>query len=633
MVTENHFKELKHKTLEHFWGYKIFRDKQEEIIDAVLQGKDSLVLLPTGGGKSLCYQLPALLLEGTCLVVSPLLALMKDQVYQLKSRGIEAEYISSELEDHDAEEIYSLCKEGVTKILYVSPERLINPVFINRLQDIEISFLAVDEAHCISEWGQDFRPGYEHIRDFRKIIPDCSCIALTATATPKVMEQIKSKLELNNELVFRKSFKRENIKILCEEISDKYQRIYYLLHYTHSSGIIYTRTRKEAEQLTDFLQQKGLQNVDYYHAGLSTKERHEKQNKWLLSSSNILVSTNAFGMGIDKEDVGFVIHYSPPASVENYYQEIGRAGRNSEQSYAYLFWNEQELKNFDDILQQQIPDKKEFANILTYLYSTFQITENEMPEATFELDRQKVRNFTKCSSAKINTVLNFLDHQEIIYFKSKKGLSSLELKMNADEIELLPKKDSYFIEMLLRSLAGLSSYKVQFNEQKLAEKIGTNTSDLKVRIKELHDKNHLSYLDGENTTVKFLQPRNDHFFTGKYWNLFRQIQKNKLQKWEEIKYFIRDKDYCKNRLILTYFGEKVNRDCGTCYTCEQKRKTLGGSQTSAEIIEILTRQPFTLEEISAQLNFRKKEVILDELITLLDSGKVKMFNFRTYMLA
>ena len=350
MISTSDFHELKLQTLKHFWGHTTFREQQEAIIDDVLSGHDVVALLPTGGGKSLCYQLPALLLQGTCLVISPLLALMRDQVTQLKANGIEAEYLSSELEDFQTEIIFSRCRDGLTRLLYVSPERLNNPVFLDNIRDIELSFIAVDEAHCISEWGQDFRPSYQNIKAFRNEYPGLSCLALTATATPKVLDEITNRLELRNPVIYQMSFKRGNIKVFTDQIADKYQRIHDLLRYTKNAGIIYTRTRREAEELTRFLKSKNITHVDYYHAGLTLKEKRQRQQHWLQSRDQVLISTNAFGMGIDKENVRFVIHYSCPASLENYYQEIGRAGRDGDESYAFLLWNEQELQAFDQLL-------------------------------------------------------------------------------------------------------------------------------------------------------------------------------------------------------------------------------------------------------------------------------------------
>ncbi|UTX50817.1 ATP-dependent DNA helicase RecQ [Chryseobacterium sp. MA9] len=632
MISPQDFQKLKYDTLKYFWGYTEFRDAQEEIINAVVNEKDTLVLLPTGAGKSLCYQLPALLKEGTCLVVSPLLALMKDQVNQLKSRGIEAEYLSSELDEYDAETIYDRCKEGLTKLLYVSPERLTNTQFIQNMQEIQLSFIAVDEAHCISEWGQDFRPSYQNIKGFRSNNPEIPCLALTATATPKVLEEIKNKLELRKPFVFQKSFKRENIKIFTDEVSDKFQRVFDILKYSNDSGIVYVRTRKEAELLTEFLKKNQLKNVDYFHAGLTTKEKNARQNLWNNSDNHVLISTNAFGMGIDKDNVRFVIHYSPAASLENYYQEIGRAGRDGKDSFAFMLWNKQELLNFDQILKNQIPNKAEFLKIISYLYSIFQVAEFELPEKTFQLNTLGIQNFTKLSKAKINNILNFLHNQEIIYYNENKSLSSLELFIKADEIDQLPQKDAYFMELLFRTVSGITTHKVMFSEQQVSNKINVSVPLIKERLKELQQKNYLEYIDGALSSIKFLKPRDERAVNSAYWKLFEHIQRNKIQKWEEMKFYVENNEYCKMKLILSYFGEKKSKNCGQCSVCEKNKQSMFGKNISQQIVNLLAKKPATIEELSIQLSYHSKENILENLIFLLDSGKVRMLNFRTYEL-
>ena len=633
MISPQDFHQLKFQTLKHFWGYETFRDSQEEIINSLIDGKDTLALLPTGGGKSLCYQLPALILEGTCLVISPLLALMKDQVYQLKNSGIEAEYLSSELDDFDAEIIFNRCKNGLTKLLYVSPERLTNRTFLQNLEEIQISFLAVDEAHCISEWGQDFRPSYQNIKQFRENLKNIPVLALTATATAKVLAEIQQKLSLKNANIFQRSFRRTNIKMIADKIADKYEMVLNIMKYNNSSGIIYVRSRKETEELTKFLQRNQIQNVDFFHAGLPLKEKNAKQKLWIQSPNHVLISTNAFGMGIDKDQVRFVIHFSPAQSIENYYQEIGRAGRDGLESYAYLLWNEQELTNFDQMLRNQIPSKAEFLKIISYLYSTFQIAENDLPENIFQLHIQKIQNFTKTSLAKIRNVLNFLHNQEFIFFNSNQSLSSLELKMAPEELELLSQNDSYFIELLLRTFSGFTTHKIMFSEKTLSNKINSDPHLIKERLKELQRKGYLEYIDGALSSIKFLKPREDRHFNGKYWNLFEQIQKNKLQKWEEMKFFVQDSDFCKMKLILSYFGEKNVKNCGQCSVCEKQKESVFGRNISAEILQVLQHKPSNVEEIAIKLNYYEKENILENLIFLLDSGQVKMLNFRTYMIS
>jgi ATP-dependent DNA helicase RecQ len=632
MISPQDFQKLKYDTLKYFWGYTDFRDSQEEIINAVINEKDTLVLLPTGAGKSLCYQLPALLKEGTCLVVSPLLALMKDQVNQLKSRGIEAEYLSSELDEYDAEAVYDRCKEGLTKLLYVSPERLTNTQFIQNMEEIQLSFIAVDEAHCISEWGQDFRPSYQNIKGFRNNHPEIPCLALTATATPKVLEEIKNKLELKNPFVFQKSFKRENIKIFTDEVSDKFQRVFDILKYSNDSGIVYVRTRKEAELLAEFLKKNQLKNVDYFHAGLTTKEKNARQNLWNNSDNHVLISTNAFGMGIDKDNVRFVIHYSPAASLENYYQEIGRAGRDGKESFAFMLWNKQELLNFDQVLKNQTPNKAEFLKIISYLYSIFQVAEFELPEKTFQLNSLSIHNFTKLSKAKINNVLNFLHNQEIVYYNDYKSLSSLELFIKADEIDQLPQKDAHFIELLFRNISGITTHKVMFSEQQVSNKINISVPLIKERLKELQQKNYLEYIDGALASIKFLKPRDERAVNSAYWKLFEHIQRNKIQKWEEMKFYVENNDYCKMKLILAYFGEKNSKNCGQCSVCEKNKQSIFGKNISQQIISLLAKKSATIEELSIQLSYHSKENILENLIFLLDSGKVRMLNFRTYAL-
>lgn len=632
MISQQDFQKLKYDTLKYFWGYDDFRDSQENIIDSVISEKDNLVLLPTGAGKSLCYQLPALLKEGTCLVISPLLALMKDQVHQLKSRGIEAEYLSSELDEYDAETIYDRCREGLTKLLYISPERLTNSQFLQNIEDIQLSFIAVDEAHCISEWGQDFRPSYQNIKEFRKNHPEIPCLALTATATPKVLEEIKIKLELRKPAIFQKSFKRDNIRILTEEVADKFQRVFDILKYTQDSGIVYVRTRKEAELLTEFLKKNQLKNVDFFHAGLTTKEKNTRQATWNKSDNYVLISTNAFGMGIDKDNVRFVIHYSPAPSLENYYQEIGRAGRDGKESFAFMLWNQQELMNFDEILKNQIPNKAEFLKIISYLYSIFQVAEYELPEKVFQLNIQGIQNFTRLSRAKISNVLNFLHNQEIIYHNDNKSLSSLELLIKPDEIDQLVQKDAYFIELMLRTISGITTHKVMFSEQQVSNKIGTAVPLIKERLKELQQKNYLEYVDGALSSIKFLKPRDERAVNGTYWKLFEHIQKNKIQKWEEMKFYIQNSSHCKMKLILTYFGEKNTKNCGQCSVCEKNKQSIFGKNISQQIISILAKNPATIEELSIQLSYHSKNNILENLIFLLDSGKVRMLNFRTYAL-
>lgn len=630
MQSKQEIRRILLQTLKNFWDYDDFRDAQEEIIFSVIERKDTLALLPTGGGKSMCYQLPALVMEGMCVVISPLLALMKDQVFQLQSIGIEAEYLSAELDDSEQEIIYEKAIRGDIKILYISPERLSNSIFLKKIIEVGLSFIAVDEAHCISEWGQDFRPSYQHIREFRKVVGELPCLALTATATPKVIADIREKLGLEKIQIFQKSYQRENLKIFTEEISDKYQKVFNFLKYNPVSGIIYVRTRKDAEELAQFLARQGLKNVDFYHAGLSVKDKNERQRKWQWSNQEVLIATNAFGMGIDKENVRFVIHFSPSASLENYYQEIGRAGRDGKESNVFLLWNEQELTEIDDILYQQIPNKTEFLRIVYSLYSKFQIAEAENSDMVFQLNLSEIQKSTYLSYAKIRNILKFLHNQEIIYWNNYKTPSTIELKLTPDDLEHLPPKESYFVEVLFRSLAGIGIGKISFNEKTLSNKFGINQEDVQKRILSLQEKGFLEYINGNQDSVKFIMHRNDRWIEGKVWKLFEQIQRNKLQKWEEMKYFIRNKDFCKMKLILAYFGEQKVENCGKCNVCLGKK----GKEYSLEeeILNLLRSSPMSFDELRIKKYEVEKEVLLESLIGLLNLEKIKMLNYKTYMI-
>lgn len=631
MQTKEEIRKILLDTLKEFWGYDAFREGQEELIFSILNGKDTLALLPTGGGKSLCYQLPALVSEGLCLVVSPLLALMKDQVFQLKGKDIDAEYISSELDEEEQENIYNRAINGEIKLLYISPERLSNSLFLEKIKDIAVSFIAIDEAHCISEWGQDFRPSYQNIKEFREVLGKFPCLALTATATPKVVADIREKLGLQEPYIFQKSYKRENLEIFTQKVSDKYQRIFDFLKSNRQSGIIYVRTRRDAEDLVEFLKRKNIDNVDFYHAGLSSAEKNERQNLWQKLDDYVLVSTNAFGMGIDKDNVRFVVHFSPSPSLENYYQEIGRAGRDGAMSRVFLLWNEQEFLDIDDILQNQIPSKREFTQTISFLYSIFEVGEGELFEKSFNLNWLKLQNLAKISRAKIKNIINFLHNQEIIYWNNFQSPSVIELKINVEDLDTINPKDAYFVEFLLRNISGVGSYKAKFNEYVLQQKYGANYQDFKDKILDLEKKGYLEYIDGNQDSITFLKNRNSREIEGKYWNLFEKIQKNKLQKWEEMKYFVKDTNFCKMKMILAYFGEKKSENCGKCNVCKsEKESNFVGLEK--EILTILQKNPATIDELSIALYQYDKEKVMDSVKVLLNLNKIKMLNYKTYII-
>lgn len=626
--------ELKLKEfLHYYWGYEDFRSPQQEIVTNILDGKDTVALLPTGAGKSICYQLPAVLCEGVCIVISPLLALIKDQVTQLMQRGISVGFISSEQTLEQQYKVFDQLRAKELKLLYIAPERLQNRDFLQIIMEIEISFLAVDEAHCISEWGNDFRPSYQNIYQFRDYLTEfhgsaVPCIALTATATPKVLEEIIEKLQLDNPQVFKKSFERPNLELNLYRTENKIGHIEQVLKNNPGSGIIYCRTRAETFSLFKALKERNF-DVDYYHAGLTNSEKIKKQKSWTMSNSKVLISTNAFGMGIDKENVRLVIHYSLPYSLENYYQEVGRAGRDGILSQAYLFWNENEFSDAYTALMNTIPTKSEFEKIVLYLYSAFSVAPNELPETSFEFDFTKFQKSLKLHKNKIINTLDFLNNSNCIFWKS--DISDSVLKFNFPP-SFLDKntfgKDTFLLERISRIVNGVFSHEVKFREKKLATYLSIPSEMLHELLQKYNQRNELLYINGNNQRIKFLQPRNDKLCFSKAWNTFRQIQQNRIQKFKELEFFVQTNKYCRMRLILGYFGEKSTKNCGHCDVCTHKTKE--ETNTSAEIIKFITQKPRNIEEIIQEFRHQETEKLMDELQELLSEEKIKMLNFNTY---
>ena len=387
--------------------------------------------------------------------------------------------------------------------------------------------------------------------------------------------------------------------------------------------------RKDVDMVYEMLIANNIK-AERYHAGLNDEERKEAQERFIYDKADVMVATNAFGMGIDKDNVKFVIHLSPSSTLENYYQEIGRAGRNGDEAIAVLLWNDQELTHIDEIFRNQIPSKSEYQKILTYFYSMFQIGDNDLPEKTFSLEIQKLNNLTKLSKAKIRNILSFLHNQELIYHKSSSSASTIQSFVKPEELEQLNPSDAFFLELLFRNLPGLAIQKVYFSDAAFCNKNSFDIQTFKLKLKQMQKAGYLEYLDGGQQAIKFLKPRNDRHLFGEYWQLFNNIQQNKLRKWEENKFYVRDTDFCKMKLILNYFGEADAENCGKCSVC--RKRTASKRNLSSEIILQLEKKPMTLDEMSASLHFYQRETVSETIIFLLDIGKVKMLNYKTYML-
>lgn len=621
-------KEL-YDNLQNIWGYNEFKENQLEIIESVLKGFDTIALLPTGGGKSICFQLPALLSQGLCLVVSPLLALMKDQVQRLNSLGVRGAFISSEMSELEIRNLFEAIVNQEIKILYISPERLNSQMFLEFISNIKISFIAIDEAHCISEWGNDFRPSYQNIQLLRDIFPKIGFLALTATATPQVIQNIQLKLKLKNPKLFKSTFNRPKFHIQCLEVEDKHLRLLNELRFRKESGIIYVRTRREAEFVVGFLHQHQVKNVAFYHAGLPFDQKNQLQNFWNERHDFVLVSTNAFGMGIDKANVRFVIHFSAPNSIENYYQEIGRAGRDGVAAYALTLWNHAELSNLDDQLSDQVSSKLEFEKAVSLLFSSVGIANYDQNYDWFELSVQNLIKNAGFSRKKLKSITDFLHQQQILILKDKLSKSQIELMIRLEDLEFLPRSHSYFIEKLVRFLPAMGSGQVYFHHQKLVELFNVEWKLIEMQLRDMERLNYLRFLDGSQVLIKFLITRNDRDVVNVYWPLYKEIQTNKIRKWEEMKYFLKNTDDCRMRMILAYFGEKTKQNCMYCDYCKREYPHTG---LDLQLLKILNSHALGLDELSVLLNSFERTDIYNELCLLLDTHKIKMLDFKTYMI-
>ncbi len=611
------------------FGYREFKDTQWETIQSVLMGRDTLVSLSTGGGKSICFQFPALVSEGIVLVISPLLALIKDQIYNLAKHNIPAVSIHSGTDPSGFNEILNQIKNNELRIVYISPERLTNATFIAAFQGIKTSLIAVDEAHCVSVWGQDFRPAYKQIKKFRKSLPSVPILALSATASKKVKADIIQELELKDCNTIEGSLARSNIALHLIKLNDKYNFLYHYIKQHTGTGIVYVNSRKEAEGLCSFLYQKGLRNVDFFHAGLASYLKELKQNTWITQSQRWMVATSAFGMGIDHPSVRHVIHLAPSYSLENYFQEVGRAGRDGAYSDAVMLWNDQMLESMGAILKNQLLTNEECVKITEYLYTKIGAADGEFPIHSVEIVFEECKKFGNVTTSKLNSLLQFLENEGLFSIKRTSKHSKLELLYPIEELLELHNKDSAFIEKLSRNILGLNSGEVRFNLARLAARLKTNEHNLTDVFRTLERKGFVRFTDGYNMQIRCTMERNVFFVRNKMYPHLLQIQNNKLQKWEEMKFFIKEQNFCKMKLILAYFGQKPKENCGHCSYCIQHKSL---KEKEKLIIENLN-SPSDFESLYAKCLGLSSNEVLEIVMDLLEKGKIKMQDFKTYTIA
>ena len=616
-----------------YWGHTQFRLKQEEIIKQVIEKRDTLALLPTGGGKSICYQVPALMQEGICLVISPLIALMEDQVRFLKSKGIKSVSITSGMHYNDIDTALTNCIYGGIKFLYLSPERLQNELVQTRIKEMNINLITVDEAHCISEWGHNFRPAYRHISEIREIVPDIPVLALTATATSSVITDIQDNLNFKEHNLIQSSFVRENLSYVVDNTEDKKTRLLKLVNKIKSSVIVYVGSRKAAKEITDFLINNNY-SANYYHGGLAAKTRTERQESWTKNQTRIMVATNAFGMGIDKPDVKLVVHLELPATSEAYFQDAGRAGRDGNQAYAFLLANKTDVKKQQDLLKLRYPSIKEIKEVYQQLANHFQLAENVLPEEAISFDIVAFSERYKTSNLKVYNMLKYLEKEEQIKLSDAiHSPSKLMMKVSNAQLYKFQIANKYydnFLKLLLRSYANLFYNYVIINEQEIANRFNVTIDEVVRLLNKLVQLEIIKYSPkNNNSQITYLKARKDAeklYLGERKWEERKKYEQEKLEK---ITNYISDKGTCRSKLLLHYFGEKESEQCGKCDYCikekRQKIKEAEYQKITSSLKEILIEKELTIEEICTLLPKTDEKQLITIIQYLFDNDRVGKF--------
>lgn len=620
-----------HYILNKYWQYTGFRPPQEEIISAVLEKNDILALLPTGAGKSLCYQIPGMILPGITLVVSPLIALMEDQLLQLKQRGIKALSLAGNLHQSELIKLLDNAQYAEYKFLYLSPERLKQSLVLERLQQLPISLIAIDEAHCLSQWGHDFRPAYLEVGKLRNLFPKISCIALTATTNAKIKSDIINILQLENAQVFTKSYFREEIELNVSITDNTESELFKLLKNDSKSVIIYLRSRKKTVEIATNLNAYGF-SADFFHGGLSSLEKSKKLQLWLKNSTRIMVATNAFGMGIDKEDVSQVIHLQLPDSIESYYQEAGRAGRNQQKAKATLLLNHSELKNSQYILEQNYLDKNFITKVYKHFVNYHYIAIGEGIGQSYQFNFKDFCQKYNLGVNKTYQTFLFFERQGILSFinhSTKK--QSLQFLVSSHEIITYTQsrlKEEAVFSVLIHQYNGLNLIPTKINLQQIAQKSSVNVAEVEKILKKWHAQKLVNYQDGSNDSFVIMhQIRDDERTINGTLKHLKTENQNKQQQHRAILDYATNTQKCKHKIILDYFEEYDFDVCGQCSVCIEKqwKKT----QSSVDVLknELLNElaNPKMLDELLLTNN-NAKSTIIETLRFLLEENKITFKN-------
>lgn len=621
-----------HSILKAHWGYASFRPLQQEIIEAVLGSKDCLALLPTGGGKSICFQVPAMAKPGLCLVISPLIALMKDQVEALRKKNITAFAVHSGMTRKEVIHTLKIAGSSNCKFLYVSPERLETNLFKEHLPSLPVNLVAVDEAHCISQWGYDFRPAYLRIATLREEIPGVPVLALTASATALVQQDICEKLLFLKPAVFRQSFLRPNLSYSVFKVSPRINKILEIFNRVPGSGIVYCSSRKRTREIANILNLNGVR-ADHYHAGLSQEQRNGKQDAWLKNEIRVIVCTNAFGMGIDKPDVRVVVHADLPECLESYYQEAGRAGRDGQRSYAVLLYNESSAEALQSLPAARFPALPEIRKVYGALMNYLQIPSGTGQGNYYELDMQVFTSRFNYNPALVKAVLTTLEQEELMYFNEQVFLPS-KLQVTAgrevlNELEQSHPELDTLLKKLLRAYEGIVDQPVSIFEKMIAAALRTSPDEVVARLGFLHARGIVSYIPQKEKPQLYLMQNRvaaaDLHIDGVR---YRQRKEQFTERINAMTGFLYNATSCRSRMIGNYFGDDQLGDCGICDTClSRRRKGLSGDEFRdiyQAILEITANRPLPVQELINTLGAHRHNKTWEAIQFLVAENKINV---------
>ena len=594
--------------LKEYWGYDSFRPKQEEIVDAALEGRDVLAILPTGGGKSVCFQVPGMMKDGIAIVVTPLIALMKDQVQNLTDRGIRALCINAGMGRREVDNALNNALYGDFKFLYVSPERLGTRLFQSYVQEMKVSYIVVDEAHCISQWGYDFRPDYLQIGKLRELV-DAPVIALTATATPQVAEDIMERLGFKDKCLIKTGFDRPNLSYIVRRTEDKLGQLLNICNSVGGTGIVYVRSRKKTEELSAFLSANGV-SASFYHAGLGQQSRTDRQEQWKSDKIRVMVCTNAFGMGIDKPDVRFVIHFDVPDSPEAYFQEAGRGGRDGKRSFAVMLWNSSDVKRLRQLETVSFPSLEYIEDIYHKVHIFYQIPYDAGVGRQLKFDLEEFCKHFKLQRSSAYYAIQYIEKTSHWTFSEDVDISTkVQIMVDRNDlydIEFRNPKLAYLLEILMRRYTGLYSYPVPIDEDYVAAQVGVQVPMLRQMLYQLSLEHVIRYVPCDHATVIFLhhdrlRPKNVNLDPKRY-AMLKSSFGERMQKMID---YVSQEDTCRSAYLLEYFGQSESADCGTCDICRAARsKAAGPVESAARLSTFINHEKsgvYVLEDIPMEL--------------------------------